>query len=75
MCNISVLYRILFAVQFEAQVPFKLLRIMTMQLNNIVLRSRSKVVTGVLSSFKWIITERNLNRQQIDVSNFMAHTT
>lgn len=75
MCNISVLYRILFAVQVEAQVPFKLLRIMTMQLNNIVLRSRSKVVTGVLSSFKWIITERNLNRQQIDVSNFMAHTT
>lgn len=75
MFNINVLYRILFAVQVEAQVPFKLLRIMTMQLNNIVLRSRSKVVTGVLSSFKWIITERNLNRQQIDVSNFMAHTT
>lgn len=75
MFNINVLYRILFAVQVEAQVPFKLLRIMTMQLNNIVLRSRSKVVTGVLSSFKWIITERNLNRQQTDVSNFMAHTT
>ena len=75
MCNISLLYCILFAVQVEAPVPFKLLRIMTMQLSNIVLRSRSKVVTGVLSSFKWEITDRNLNRQQIDVSNFMAHTT